>query len=123
MILRFFRRIYWRFHVLIQPITADSESAKILGSSSLFTMATLFWLISIYKSIAKFYIVNPLLDRPKVGIVFILALAISVFIILTTNKEIENWGQRQGFLYKYVFGLLSLIYVVGSYIVFFGFTL
>ncbi len=86
-------------------------------------MATLFWLISIYKSIAKFYIVNPLLDRPKVGIVFILALAISVFIILTTNKEIENWGQRQGFLYKYVFGLLSLIYVVGSYIVFFGFTL
>ncbi len=119
LIVKILRAIYWRFHILIEPFTADSESAKILGSSSLFAVATSFWFLSIYKGIAKHFMDRPLLDRPKVGVVFLLALAISIYIITTTKSGKEYLPYRN----TWVYGLLSLIYVVGSWLMFFGFTL
>ncbi|QNR25665.1 hypothetical protein [Croceimicrobium hydrocarbonivorans] len=117
------RAIYWRFHILIEPFTADSESAKILGSSSLFTMATTFWFLSIYKGIAKHFMDRPLLDRPKVGVVFLLALLISIYISTTTKNGKEYSPYRNTKANRFLIPLLTVVYVLGAYITFFGFTL
>lgn len=124
MILNLFRCIYWNLHVLLQSYTVDSEVAKTLGSSSLFGSATLFWLLSIYKMGAGLIInADPLMNVFHVGIVFVLSVSFSIFIAATTKDSINEDYVRLGPLGKNLSKFLSLVYVVGSFILFFGFIL
>ena len=124
MILDFFRCIYWNSHVLLQSYTADSEAAKRLGSSSFFGSATLFWLLSIYKMGAGLIInENPLMNVFQIGVVFVLSASFSIFIAVTTKDSVDGDYVRFSLLSKPLSKLLSLFYVVGSFILFFGFIL
>lgn len=124
MILNLFRCIYWNLHVLLQSYTADSEVAKRLGSASLFGSATLFWLLSIYKMGASFIINgDPFMNVFQVGLVLVLSVGFSIFIVVTAKDSIDGDYVRFGLISKTLSKFLSLFYVVGSFILFFGFIL
>lgn len=110
--------------MLLQSYTADSEVAETLGSASLFGSGTLFWLLSIYKICAGFIIDgNPLINVLQVGVVFVLSVTFSIFIVVTTKDSVEGGYVRIGSLNKSLSKIISLFYVVGSFILFFGFIL
>lgn len=124
MIFDFFRYIYWNFHVSLRSFTADSEVADTMGSASLFGSGTLFWLLSIYKVSAGFIIDgNPLMNVLYVGAVFVLAIAFAIVVVVTTKESVDGGYVRIGVLNKSLSKIVSLLYVVGSFITFFGFIL
>ena len=122
MIFNFFRNIFWNFHVLLQSYSADTEVVKTLGSASLFGSGTLFWSLSIYELCASFIIKSdPLMNSLPMFFVFLFSLAFSILIIVTTKNNVDEGYVRIGFLNKSFSKLISLFYVVGSFILFFGF--
>jgi len=120
----FFRYIYRNLHNVLKQYTIDDDSARIMGSSSLFTSATLFWFLSIYTFCSEFMgQKSPMLDVNFVGLVFIISVGFSIYIVFTTKGLTDTKEATKASAMAILPKIISLSYLIGSFILFFGYAL
>jgi len=124
MISEVFRGIFINFHLILKPLTSGGHAAEVTGASALFGASNFFWILSMYELFKKKWMAGSYLTNNNITIVLILvAASFSLFIVLTTKIESDMNYVRIGAFNLWMSKVISLFYVVGSFIVLFGFIL
>lgn len=123
--MKILKALYWNQHVLLRPYTLGGENIQFMGSASTFTSCTLFLAWSVYGNIMKqLGDGDPLRNEYHMfEITTIASLTLSFAVIIKTKKSEDNSYVKMGFIGKKLAAFLSFVYLVGAFVLFFGFTL